>query len=346
MSDNSSINVGFRTEKPFVPLWVETDDLVLGTIAFGWFFGFSFFVVVNAFRETKRTSRKFNAYIIMIWLEIIADIAFAVISWGYLYKKFPPGLAVFGGIIACWIVQVQCLMLIIANRTCLLYSDPKARFRLKFATAAVVSVISISTAFIWIPAQLQINHRFIALNHWWDKFEKCVYLILDAVLNAIFIRTIKKRLVDHGLTKYDKVVRFNQRIIFLSIAMDVFLLCMTMLRNGFVYCQFHPITYIVKLQIEMTMSNLIVRVARSTGVNVYQDKTVAEVNPNAFQLTSVHVQTQVYTHHHEDETTAGSDPSTTKKIREDELTRTADLTTVRLQSSESSTYVGDMKLEV
>ncbi|THU79829.1 hypothetical protein K435DRAFT_942012 [Dendrothele bispora CBS 962.96] len=146
-------------------------------------------------------------------------------------------------------------------------NQPFQQFRLKFATAAVVSVISISTAFIWIPAQLQINHRFMALNHWWDKFEKCVYL------------------------------------------------------------------------------NLIVHVARSTGVNVYQDKTItaAGIDPSkAFQLTTVHVQTQVYTHHHEDETTsAENDPSSTgKKIREDELTRTAVLTTVRRQSIESS-YAGD-----
>ncbi|THU78601.1 hypothetical protein K435DRAFT_737515 [Dendrothele bispora CBS 962.96] len=344
MSNDTAIDVGFRTEKPFVPLEVLTGDLVLGTIAFGWFFGFCFFVIVNAWRETARTSRKLSGYIIMIWLEIAADIAFAVISWGYLYKKFPPGLAVFGGIIACWIVQVQCLMLIIANRTCLLYSDPKARFRLKFIVAAVVSVISISTAFIWIPAQLQINHHFIWLNHWWDRFEKSVYLILDAVLNAIFIRTVKKRLVDHGLTKYDKIVTFNQRIIFLSIAMDVFLLCMTMLKNGFVYCQFHPITYIVKLQIEMTMSQLIVGVARSTGVNVYHDKAHTENNPNAFQLTTVHVQTQVFTHHPgEDASATDNDLSMKPKIQDDELVANVTDLGVRRQNSESS-YGADTKV--
>ncbi|KAK7457056.1 hypothetical protein VKT23_010358 [Stygiomarasmius scandens] len=332
MSNVSHPDVGFHTENPFVPLDVTEGDLVLGSIAFGWFFGFCFFVVVNAYRETVRTSHKFSAYIIMIWLEIIG------------YKKFPPGLGVFAGIIACWIIQVQCLMLIIANRTCLLYSKPSSRvnqgldvridvtlqayyklsqIKLKLATAAVVTVISVSTAFIWIPAQLQINHHFIELNHWWDRFEKSVYLILDAVLNAIFIRTVKKRLVDHGLTKYDKIVRFNQRIIILSIGMDVFLLCMTTLKNPFVYCQFHPITYIVKLQIEMTMSNLIVNVARSTGVNVYQDKTSNENNtPNAFQLTTVHVQTQVYTHHAEDEGPGGNDPSRDRKIRDDDSSTT------------------------
>ncbi|KAK7470033.1 hypothetical protein VKT23_001468 [Stygiomarasmius scandens] len=64
--------ISFKTEEPFVPLHVTEGDLVLGSIAFGWFFGFGYFVTVNAVRETMRTTRKFSAYIIMIWLEILA----------------------------------------------------------------------------------------------------------------------------------------------------------------------------------------------------------------------------------------------------------------------------------
>ncbi|THV03371.1 hypothetical protein K435DRAFT_835939 [Dendrothele bispora CBS 962.96] len=325
--------IPFKTEKPFVPLDVTEGDLVLGSIAFGWFFGFGLFVTINAVRETRRTSRKFSAYIIMIWLEILADIGFAIVSWGYLYKKFPPGLGVFCGVIACWIIQVQCLMLIITNRVCLLFSDPSSRFKLKLFTASIVTVISIGTAFVWIPAQMQINHHFIEVNHWsasprilqfealidndttvgtvyrWDRFEKSVYLVLDAFLNAVFIRTVKKRLVDYGLTKYDKVVQFNQRIIILSIGMDIFLLCMTTLKNQFVYCQFHPITYIVKLQIEIMMSNLIVRVARATGIDAYHEPDYKNSSGHlptveSFKLTTVHVQTQVYTHHSEEDESA------------------------------------------
>ncbi|THU81291.1 hypothetical protein K435DRAFT_809198 [Dendrothele bispora CBS 962.96] len=209
-------------------------------------------------------------------------------------------------------------------------SDSRARFKLKFFTASIVTIISISSVCIWIPAQMQINHHFIEIDRWlasfyafanfininitvgtvyrWDKFEKSVYLLLDAILNVVFIRTVKKRLIDYGLTKYDKVVLFNQRIIILSIGMDIFLLCMSILtKNPLVYFQFHPITYVVKLQIEITMSNLIVRTALATGIDVYQElddnlKNLSDHLPNeSFKLTMVHVQTQICTRHSEED---------------------------------------------
>ncbi|KAF9043831.1 hypothetical protein BDZ89DRAFT_943318 [Hymenopellis radicata] len=192
-------------------------------------------------------------------------------------KIFQPGLPVFLSIIVCWICQVrlftetvsyaysfqvQCLMLIIVNRLCILYSDSRQRRMLRFGTAGIVTVISLSTACIWIPAQLQINHTYIWLNHWWDRFEN---------LNILFIRVVKTRLINYGLKKYDRVMKFNQYIIFVSIGMDILLLGVTALHNGFVYTQFHPVVYIVKLHIEVSMSQLLIKVARSTGINVYNE---------------------------------------------------------------------------
>lgn len=51
--------------------------------------------------------------------------------------------------------------------------------------------------------------------------EKIFILLIDAVLNWYFIRTVKARLVSAGLTKYDKLVQFNVRIVMVSLAMDV-----------------------------------------------------------------------------------------------------------------------------
>lgn len=51
--------------------------------------------------------------------------------------------------------------------------------------------------------------------------EKILILLIDAVLNWYFIRTVKARLVSAGLTKYDKLVQFNVRIVMVSLAMDV-----------------------------------------------------------------------------------------------------------------------------
>ncbi|KAL0065770.1 hypothetical protein AAF712_007257 [Marasmius tenuissimus] len=264
-----SIDVGFPTEAPFVELTVTRGDIVLGSIAFGFFFGFLVHVFWTAVLETKRVGR-LTAYVAMVWLEILGNIGFAITSWGYLYKIFPPNMGVFLTVIVCWITQVQCLMLIIVNRLCILLATDRERMMMKVIVAGIVTVVSISTACIWIPAQLQINHRYIELNHWWDKFEKAIYLCLDLSLNIIFIVMIKRRLVNYHLSKYARVMRFNEYIIFISIGMDILLMGMTTLKNGFVYCQFHPVVYIVKLAIEMSMSRLLIKVARSTGIHVYE----------------------------------------------------------------------------
>ncbi|KAK0213158.1 hypothetical protein DFS33DRAFT_100980 [Desarmillaria ectypa] len=305
MSDSQTFDIGFKTEKPFELLYVSRRDSILGSIVFGFFFGFAIHAVWCAALETKRT-RRISAYIVMIWLEILANTTYAVVAWCYLQKLIPPNIGVFLTCIICWIAQVQCLMLIIVNRLCILIQNPSQRLTLKLVVIGTVSVISISTSCIWIPAELQINSTYISLNKWWDKFEKSVYLLLDMALNILFILMVKRRLVDHGLKKYDRVMRFNQRIIVVSIGMDVLLMGATTLKNPFVYTQFHPVTYIVKLQIEMSMSRLLIKVAHSTGINVYDEEKAAYTSDNITvsgqtQKTqgavAVNITTQIYTQH-------------------------------------------------
>ncbi|KAJ8083078.1 hypothetical protein PM082_008941 [Marasmius tenuissimus] len=291
-----AIDVGFHTEAPFVELDVTRGDIVLGSVVFGFFFGFFIHVFWTAVLETRRAGR-LTAYVGMIWLEIIGNTGFAITSFCYLYKVFPPNIGTFTTIIVCWVIQVQCLMLIIVNRLCILLATNKERIMMKAIVAGIVTLVSVSTACIWIPAQLQINHSYIALNHWWDKFEKAIYLCLDLALNIIFIVMVKRRLVNHRLTKYARVMRFNEYMIFISIGMDILLMGMTTLKNGFVYCQFHPVVYMVKLAIEMSMSRLLIKVARSTGINVYEgEKWTSDTKGVATTGTiSVRVQNHVIT---------------------------------------------------
>ncbi|SJL15968.1 uncharacterized protein ARMOST_19481 [Armillaria ostoyae] len=307
MSDSQTFDIGFKTEKPFELLYVSRGDSSLGSIVFGWFLGFSIQVVWRAALETKRASRV-SAYIIMIWLEILANTTFAVLSQSLLnfatsrkplrnhrQKFINPSIGFFLGIIICWIVQVLCLMLIIVNRLCILIQQPSQRLTLKLVVIGVVSVVSISTSCIWIPAQLQINSSYMSLDKWWDKFEKAIYLLLDLALNILFIRMVKGRLVDHGLKKYDRVMRFNQRIIIVSIGMDILLMGATTLKNPFVYTQFHPVTYIVKLQIEMSMSRLLIKVAQSTGIDVYNTKVSGQTGQKTQGAVAVNITTQIHT---------------------------------------------------
>ncbi|EPE25717.1 hypothetical protein GLAREA_01629 [Glarea lozoyensis ATCC 20868] len=163
-------------------------------------------------------------------------------------------------ILTCWALQVQFLLQIIINRIALLLPDHRKANRIKFAVALFITAINISVYCIWIPARLQISPRFERINNIWDRCEKVIYLVIDAALNFYFIFVIQKRLVSLGLKKYDRLVRFNKYIIALSLSMDVLIISMMSLNNSFVYMQFHPVAYIIKLNIEMAMADLIVEV--------------------------------------------------------------------------------------
>ncbi|PBK68411.1 hypothetical protein ARMSODRAFT_1039975, partial [Armillaria solidipes] len=188
-------------------------------------------------------------------------------------KFINPSIGFFLAIIICWIVQVLCLMLIIVNRLCILIQQPSQRVRHLLFFSFEISKLTVSFRIAYTQARgyrgCFCRFHFYVL---WDKFEKAIYLLLDLALNILFIRMVKSRLVDHGLKKYDRVMRFNQRIIIVSIGMDILLMGATTLKNRFVYTQFHPVTYIVKLQIEMSMSCLLIKVAQSTGIDVYNTK--------------------------------------------------------------------------
>lgn len=125
---------------------------------------------------------------------------------------------------------------------------------------------------------------FVLANKYYDPVSKVLILIVDAGLNWYFVRIVKERLVNqHGLVKYQPLVGFNVKLLILSILMDVsisplllsssidsrtdyskaFLIGLMFLPNPVVYIQFHPVTYLTKLNIEMSVANLIARLARN-----------------------------------------------------------------------------------
>lgn len=118
---------------------------------------------------------------------------------------------------------------------------------------------------IGIPSRLQINPIYEQINNIWDRCEKIIFLLVDGTLNWYFIKTVREKLINQGLTKYNRLVRFNQWIIGLSLAMDCLIIGMMSLQNSFVYMQFHPLAYIVKLNIEMSMAELIAKISSSSN---------------------------------------------------------------------------------
>ncbi|WDK21616.1 hypothetical protein CGRA01v4_12906 [Colletotrichum graminicola] len=170
--------------------------------------------------------------------------------------------------VTTWALQVQFLLQIIINRCAILLDNPKHSLRLKVGVAVLITAVNISVYNIWIPARLQTSDRYIKINDWWDRCEKIIYLIVDGALNIYFVRIVQKNLVTHGLTKYKRLTRFNMFIIGFSLSMDVLIIAMMSLKNTFVYMQFHPLAYMVKLKIEMSMAELIGKVASKRDLSV------------------------------------------------------------------------------
>ncbi|KAH7103700.1 hypothetical protein BKA62DRAFT_768635 [Auriculariales sp. MPI-PUGE-AT-0066] len=230
----------FPTEKPWVNMVINVRDRNVASIAFGFTLGFFYFVLLRVIRETRRVGR-FNTYVIMIWTELAASLVLSFLCYLLVQELVRPTFFVIFFIIlqmySSWAIET--LLQIIINRICILLDNRNHR----------------------------INHKYTELNVYSDRVEKCIYLILDAGLNWFFIRRVKTQLCQYGgFKKYQRLVTFNTRIIWVSIAMDLMIIGMMSYPSELVYTLMHPIQYLVKLNIEMAMSHLIIKVARETGI--------------------------------------------------------------------------------
>jgi len=171
--------------------------------------------------------------------------------------------------------------------------DKRKATLLSWGIATVVLIINISVFCIWIPARLQISEQIMTINKIWDRIEKIIFLLLDAGLNAYFLYLVKSRLISQGLDKYKPLFNFNSVIIIVSLAMDVLLIAMMDLKNSFrymvvarlaqtlltifrsrslinhSYIAFHPLAYMIKLYIELVLTELLIRVVRSSQTPNY-----------------------------------------------------------------------------
>ncbi|TGO27157.1 hypothetical protein BPAE_0046g00190 [Botrytis paeoniae] len=259
----------------YVPHPTTSADLAIASIAFGWTLGFGWLTAWTAYKQTRRVRQRYGItrvhtpYVVMIWSELAVCLAFAIICWLHLYdaETIPPSFAFFFCILTLWALQVQFLLQIIVNRISILFTVKKKALHLKIAVAVIITLINISVYCIWIPARLQVSERFIHINEVWDRCEKSIYLLVDALLNIYFMKTVYSKLVGNGLQKYKTLIKFNAVLVIFSLSMDAVIIGMMSLKNSFVYMQFHPLAYIVKLNIEMSMAELIAKV--SVLPNIY-----------------------------------------------------------------------------
>lgn len=142
-----------------------------------------------------------------------------------------------------WTIELQFLLQIIANRIVLILPGGRGR-HIKLLTFGAVFLINISVYVVWLPARLQLSHksvkppvyvlfealqttkmcqigRWMHFNEVYDRIEKTLYLLVDSMLNGYFIFMVRKHLVTYGLRKYNRLWKFNLRMIAISLSMDV-----------------------------------------------------------------------------------------------------------------------------
>ncbi|KAI1774328.1 hypothetical protein F4818DRAFT_419642 [Hypoxylon cercidicola] len=246
-------------------------DIQVSSLAAGFSIGFGILTVWEAIKQTRRNRNPLRSlYIYMLWGEILANIIILILGYLWIDGMFGdrPSVALLFFILLCWVFQIQLLMQIIINRIGVISENQRTILKLKYGTFVIITLINIAVFCIFIPAHLvpPVSQLYVDINRYWDRTSKCLICVVDAGLNFYFSRTVRKRLVEqHGLVKYRPLANFNDKLMVVSILMDIMLICLMSLPNPIVFVQFHPVTYLVKLNIEMSMASLITHVAREGG---------------------------------------------------------------------------------
>ncbi|KAA8899398.1 hypothetical protein FN846DRAFT_174551 [Sphaerosporella brunnea] len=237
-------------------------DLAVSSLAWGFTIGFGVLTTWEAIKQTTRARDPLRStYIWLVWGEILMCMVIGLIVYLLFSGFYEVSLTFLIWLLILWSLKLHFVIQIIVNRISLITSDPSFNRKLKWGAAFAITCLNISVFCIWIPAQLEVSKTYEHINKVWDRMTKIIYLAIDMTLNWIFIRTVKERLVKQGIVKYDELVTFNIRIIFISLAMDLLILGAMSFKNPLVYTQFHPVAFIVKLRIELSMAKLIRKIA-------------------------------------------------------------------------------------
>uniref|UniRef100_A0A8H7N1F7 Uncharacterized protein n=2 Tax=Bionectria ochroleuca TaxID=29856 RepID=A0A8H7N1F7_BIOOC len=249
----------------YVPNLPNSEELSDASVVWGMSLSLTLFAFIRCFSQTYaqwRRIRKVNLYMVLIWLELWSSTIIGVIYFAYMRGHIPPSFWFFGGTILLWTIQVQCIYQIILNRAGLIADNAAIVRRLKWAVFGFIVLINIAVGCIWIPAQLQISPRYIRINEIWDRTEKVMLAIIDVCLNLYFVYLVRSTLIARGLSRYVTLYRVNICMISISMTMDVLIITMMSLNNKHFYVFFHPLAYLVKLHIELSMADLIAKLVK------------------------------------------------------------------------------------
>ncbi|KAH7141735.1 hypothetical protein EDB81DRAFT_691232 [Dactylonectria macrodidyma] len=276
--------MGFLVPDTYVVVEPSLNDLLIASIIWGFTLATGLFSGTKAFKQTWATwrrSHRLHAYACMIWAEWTVSMVIGVLSWAFIRGFIEPSFWIYFTFLCLWVIQIQCICGIIINRIALLMIDKRSACKIRWGAAISLGLINISVFIVWIPARLQISPTWIHVNEIYDRIEKVLFLMIDASLHLYFIYLLRVKLIANGLEKYVPLFRFNLAMVAVSMSLDIILIGSMSIGNGFIYVQFHPLVYMLKLHIEMNISSLIVKVVRATGDNSsYANGTELQSKPN------------------------------------------------------------------
>ncbi|KAL1646001.1 hypothetical protein SLS58_003421 [Diplodia intermedia] len=257
---------------------VTPAELAVVSLVWGFSLGWSIFAAGTALRQTlhmRRRRKHLTVYIAMVWAELVASFIIGFFGWFFMMGMIPPSFWFFFFVLVFWVIQIQVILQIIVNRVGLLVPDKRHVRKMKWCVAAYVGVINISVFCIWLPAQLQRSATYVHLNRIWDPVTKGLFLLLDGSLNLYFLRMVRRDLIAMGLHKYTTLFWTNAAMAVVSVFMDVAIILSMLFKNPFVYVQFHPLAYLIKLSIEMALADLIAKLVRAAASASHHDAAAA-----------------------------------------------------------------------
>ena len=120
-----------------------------------------------------------------------------------------------------WLVQMQCILQIIANRLAVLLPSRRDERNLKLGLFVLMTLLLVSVSIVWMPARLQISPRVMLINDIWDRASKALFLGVDLSLNFYFLQNVHRRLISNGLFQYRVLFRVNVFMICIGVMIDV-----------------------------------------------------------------------------------------------------------------------------
>lgn len=214
----------------------------LPSLFFGALVGVFPYALTEICKQTRRIIDKSrgrswqNAYLWMIWIEAIVNVAFSIITILYLNGVIEGSFAFYFGTVTLWAIQTQVLSQIIGNRIALIMVSRTRAKWMRLGLFVMILAVNVTVFVIWIPAYLPdatVENR--RLNDIFEQFEKSFFLAVDLGLNLFFLYLVRFRLIAGGLPKYWLLFKMNAVLIVISVAMDAALLGMLSLPYPYVY---------------------------------------------------------------------------------------------------------------